>query len=155
MFTNGGASGPGLNQPFFIGDGGTSSGETLTVLFVPTGATNLYLGFADGTPGFTGTIGAYGDNSGTLSAVYDPTLPIMMAPSGTSCDPTQGPCTMVMSGGAGVVAAAFFEQGASGPNGAFLELFATISTAPEPGTFSLMGAGLLGLALSGWRRARR
>lgn len=153
MFTNSGAAGPGLNQPFLIGDG-TSSGVT-TALFVPTGATNLYLGFADGTPGFTGTIGAYGDNSGTLTAVYDPSLPIMMAPPGSSCDPTQGPCMMVMSGGPGVVAAAFFEQLGEGSQGAFLELFTSVSTVPEPATFSLMGASLLGLGLAGWRRARR
>src|SRR5579884_694851 len=59
---------PLLNQLFFIGDGqGTGGTQTF---FVPTGATNLYLGFADGTPGFTGTVGAYSDNSGSLSANY-------------------------------------------------------------------------------------
>jgi PEP-CTERM motif-containing protein len=56
---------PLLNQLFFIGDGqGTGGTQTFVV---PTGATNLYLGFADGTPGFQTTVGAYDDNSGSLS----------------------------------------------------------------------------------------
>jgi PEP-CTERM motif-containing protein len=52
---------PALNQLFFVGSG---AGETFVV---PTGATNFYLGFADGNPGFTGTVGAYADNTGSLN----------------------------------------------------------------------------------------
>ncbi len=60
---------PLLNQIFFIGDGqGTAGTQTF---WVPTGATRLLLGFADGVPGFTGEVGAYTDNSGALRIVLD------------------------------------------------------------------------------------
>lgn len=58
---------PLLNQTFFIGDGLTGTGSGAKQRFmVPTGATNLYLGFADGVP----DPGAYGDNVGALSASF-------------------------------------------------------------------------------------
>jgi hypothetical protein len=47
---------PGLKQPFFIGDGLTSSMET-QLFAVPSGATRLYLGTHDGT-GWTNNSGA-------------------------------------------------------------------------------------------------
>lgn len=56
---------PQIGQIFFIGDGTNSLGQAQT-FYVPTGATELYLGFADG-PNFDGAPGQYGDNSGTLS----------------------------------------------------------------------------------------
>jgi hypothetical protein len=57
---------PSLGQIFFIGDGlGGVSNNIVQIFDVPTGATRLFLGFADGVPGFTGTVGAYGDNGGT------------------------------------------------------------------------------------------
>lgn len=61
---------PLLNQVFYVG---TGAGESFVV---PSGATTLFLGFADGgvgftgatnTGGFTNTIGMYGDNTGSLS----------------------------------------------------------------------------------------
>jgi hypothetical protein len=57
---------PLLNQVFFIGDGltGTGSGAVQQFL-VPTGATRLYLGFADSF-NFSGAPGYYGDNTGNL-----------------------------------------------------------------------------------------
>jgi hypothetical protein len=65
-----------LSQVFFVGDGLTGtdavnvgSGSTQTFQ-VPTGATRLFLGFADAFNNFdsigTGP-GAYGDNTGSLS----------------------------------------------------------------------------------------
>jgi hypothetical protein len=58
---------PLLNQVFFIGDGltGTGSGSVQT-FNVPSGATELWLGFADAL-GFSGEPGFYGDNPGSLS----------------------------------------------------------------------------------------
>jgi hypothetical protein len=64
---------PGLNQVFFIGDGqGTSGAQTFNI---PATAARLFLGFADGTPLFgsastQANAGAYGDNSGSLSATF-------------------------------------------------------------------------------------
>ncbi|KAA1418758.1 hypothetical protein F0U44_09715 [Nocardioides humilatus] len=56
---------PDLGEPFFIGNGETSSGSTQEVK-VPSDAQTLYLGFADGY-GFVGVPGAYGDNQGSIS----------------------------------------------------------------------------------------
>ncbi|MCE2948319.1 MAG: VPLPA-CTERM sorting domain-containing protein [bacterium] len=62
---------PLLNQMFFIGDGltGTGSGAVQSFL-VPTGATRLFLGFADGFA-FNGAHGFYDDNAGTLRATFE------------------------------------------------------------------------------------
>lgn len=59
---------PRIGQVFYIGDGltGTGSGQAQQFV-VPPEATRLYLGFAD-APGFNGTPGSYGDNTGSLSA---------------------------------------------------------------------------------------
>ena len=57
---------PQLGQVFYIGDGLTRTGKGKTQRFVvPSGAKNLYLGFAD-APNATGPCGAYDDNSGLL-----------------------------------------------------------------------------------------
>jgi hypothetical protein len=67
---------PLLNQEFFVGDGLTGTGSGLQQSFhAPSGATRLFLGFADaygfGTP-YNNRIGyppsSYGDNSGFISA---------------------------------------------------------------------------------------
>lgn len=59
---------PLIGQVFFIGDGltGTGSGETQRFL-VPSEATHLYLGYADGAA-FQGSPGWYRDNTGGLDA---------------------------------------------------------------------------------------
>jgi hypothetical protein len=56
-------------QLFFIGDGltGTGSGQ-LQQFLVPADATRLFLGFADGA--FFRGAETYGDNSGSLSVIY-------------------------------------------------------------------------------------
>jgi hypothetical protein len=65
---------PLLKQLFFIGDGlGTGSAQQR--FMVPTGATRMFLGFADGTPffGSPSTVVApfaYGDNTGSLTVNY-------------------------------------------------------------------------------------
>jgi hypothetical protein len=66
---------PSLDQVFFIGDGltGTGIGSTQSI-YIPTGATRLFLGFADGFD-FTGPPGLYGDNVGTLHVGYTQTVP--------------------------------------------------------------------------------
>jgi hypothetical protein len=59
---------PLLGQVFFIGDGldGTGSGNIQNFI-VPTGATQIFLGFADAMGGFSGPAGAYFDNAGSLN----------------------------------------------------------------------------------------
>jgi len=62
---------PDLNQTFFIGDGLTGVGTGVPQRFhVPATATRLFLGFADGSD-FNGLPGLYGDNSGTVTAIFD------------------------------------------------------------------------------------
>ena len=64
---------PLLAQVFFIGDGQGSAGQQ--TFNVPTGATRLFWGFADGAPGFGSPSqpalpNGYGDNTGSLSVNY-------------------------------------------------------------------------------------
>lgn len=63
---------PALQQVFFIGDGIGASAVTQN-FHVPTGATRLYLGFADAFDGsaVTGQTGWYDDNAGTLSVTIN------------------------------------------------------------------------------------
>lgn len=56
---------PQIGQIFMIGDGTTSSDQTRTY-YVPTGATELYLGFADAY-NFSGPCGQFSDNSGSVN----------------------------------------------------------------------------------------
>jgi hypothetical protein len=74
--TNFASLSPGIGQVFFIGDGltGTGSGSTQTFI-APSGATRLFLGFADANDG-TGPFGSnpfhgpnshYSDNFGTIN----------------------------------------------------------------------------------------
>jgi len=61
---------PLLNQSFFIGDGQVGVGEgAIQAFHIPDGAIRLYLGFADGR-NFTGSPGAYSDNTGALEAYF-------------------------------------------------------------------------------------
>lgn len=65
---------PLLGQVFFIGDG-LGTGSIVQQFFVPSGATRLFFGFADGIPGFGSPStpvppGAYTDNSGSLTVDY-------------------------------------------------------------------------------------
>ena len=66
---------PLLAQVFFIGDG-RADGLAQQTFNVPTGATRLYFGFADGVPEFGSPSGpvnpsAYGDNTGSLNVNLD------------------------------------------------------------------------------------
>ena len=70
---------PLISQVFFIGDGrtgtciagcGAQSGAFQTFQ-VPTGATRLFLGFADSFNNFSGAPGAYGDNTGSLEVTVN------------------------------------------------------------------------------------
>ena len=57
---------PELGQVFFVGDGLTGRGTGEVQNFtVPSGATTLYLGFADAPDG-QGSPGTYRDNTGSL-----------------------------------------------------------------------------------------
>lgn len=59
---------PGIDQPFFIGDGLTGNGSGSTQRFlVPDGAKVLKLGVAD-AGAFHGAQGAYDDNTGAVTA---------------------------------------------------------------------------------------
>ncbi|HEX3625115.1 MAG TPA: PEP-CTERM sorting domain-containing protein [Verrucomicrobiae bacterium] len=76
---------PQIGQIFLIGDGTTSSAQSRTY-YVPTGGTELYLGFADAA-GFLGAPGQYGDNAGSVNinvtAAPEPApLALMFAGSG-------------------------------------------------------------------------
>ena len=58
---------PLLGQIFFVGDGLTHTGTGQTQVFhVPSGATDLYLGFTDATDA-QGVCGGYYNNSGSVS----------------------------------------------------------------------------------------
>lgn len=61
---------PLIGQAFFIGDGltGDATGTTQT-FYVPTGATQLFLGYADAC-NYSGAPGCYSDNLGSVSASY-------------------------------------------------------------------------------------
>ncbi len=68
--TSSGSYSPLLDQTFFIGDGLTGDQTGSQQVFnVPVGAVSLYLGISD-APGYNGSPGAYGDNSGTYTAIY-------------------------------------------------------------------------------------
>jgi len=61
-----------IGQSFYIGDGKTGFGNgsgTTQIWHVPSTATRLFLGFADGGSGgpFVGSFGAFDDNSGSLT----------------------------------------------------------------------------------------
>jgi len=69
---------PLLKQLFFIGDG-LGTGGANQHFMVPTGATRLFLGFADGVPFFgtnsiATTPSAYTDNTGSLTVNYTPII---------------------------------------------------------------------------------
>ena len=68
MLTTSAASyNPLLDQVFFIGDGQTGDGSgAVQEFFVPTGATELYLGISD-AGGYNGGPGSYNDNSGSFA----------------------------------------------------------------------------------------
>jgi hypothetical protein len=68
---------PQLNQLFFIGAGVITTNASEQTIFVPEGATRLYLGFVDGDA-YPDSPDAYNDNSGSL-AVNVSALP--------ECDP--------------------------------------------------------------------
>jgi hypothetical protein len=71
---------PLLGQEFFIGDGHTD-GLLLQDFIVPTGATRLYLGFADAQNSGQGVPGHYADNSGFLNvavAVPEPSAAVLI-----------------------------------------------------------------------------
>jgi hypothetical protein len=61
---------PALNQAFFVGDGLTGDGTGATqTFFVPTGATELFLGLSDAC-GFVGSPGCFDDNSGSFAVTF-------------------------------------------------------------------------------------
>lgn len=74
---------PGLNTPFFIGDG--SNGSGLQTFIAPTGATRLYLGTMDGY-GWDNNYGGFDVTVRALSPVPEPSTVIagalMLAPFG-------------------------------------------------------------------------
>ena len=74
---------PGLDQIFFIGDGLTGTGAGASQSFyVPTGATRLYLGTADGSGWFNNTgaieVSVSGSGLGAPTAVPEPGAWAMM-----------------------------------------------------------------------------
>ncbi len=80
---------PTLNQVFFIGDGLTGDGTgTTQTFYVPTGATELYLGISD-AGGYNGGPGSYGDNFGAYSVVVNSTAtPVNPGNPGVTPEPS-------------------------------------------------------------------
>ena len=68
---------PGIGQVFYIGDGYTGNlsqgsgapADVQQTFFIPTTASRLYLGVADGM-GFVGAPGTYEDNTGAFTATF-------------------------------------------------------------------------------------
>jgi hypothetical protein len=72
---------PLLDQVFFIGDGLTGDGTgTNQEFYVPTGATELYLGISDAS-GYDGAPNCYADNFGGYSVTYTDTTTSSTPPS--------------------------------------------------------------------------
>jgi hypothetical protein len=100
---------PLLGQVFFIGDG-LGTGLVAQQFFVPSGATRLFFGFADGIPGFGVASApvspdAYWDNSGSLTFAADYLLtPEMLPPA-----ETPEPLSFLLVGG-GIAALALFRR---------------------------------------------
>ncbi len=69
---------PAIGQTFIIGDGLTAAG-TAQQFYIPTGATRLYMGFAD-SAGFQGTNGYYQDNYGSYQFAISLSDPPAHAP---------------------------------------------------------------------------
>ncbi len=82
---------PALGQVFFIGDG--RQGGARQLFKAPSGATRLFLGFADGDGG-TGLPGYYQDNHGSLSVTYclNPRLSVRPAGTNTIITWVNSPC---------------------------------------------------------------
>jgi hypothetical protein len=69
--TDFGSLSPALNQVFFVGDGLTGDGSGNIQQFqVPAGATQLYLGIADGNGASPQLVGSYVDNTGSFTASF-------------------------------------------------------------------------------------
>jgi hypothetical protein len=79
---------PVLDQVFFIGDGLTGDGTGANQLFyVPTGATQLYLGISDACQ-FVGAPSCYTGNSGTDSIGYTDVTSGPVTPPATTPEPS-------------------------------------------------------------------
>ncbi len=93
--TNFASLSPVLGQIFFLGDGLTGTGSGSTQVFnIPTGATRLFLGFAD-APSFNGNPGAFVDNNGSITVDF----------SLNAGAPEPGTYAMLLSGLAAVILA--------------------------------------------------
>ena len=135
---------PGLNQPFFIGDGMTGTGTGTAQSFaVPTTATALYLGFA-AAPGFQGNPGNYSTNSGSISAVFQMVSnPAPVVNAGSNQTVTM-PAAAALNGSGSPAGITFAWTQDSGPPGAIVtDPTKAITTANfvQPGIYTLRLTG--------------
>jgi PEP-CTERM motif len=95
---------PLLDQVFFIGDGLTGNGSgTQQTFYVPTGATELYLGISDAC-NYNGSPSCYGDNNnGSFDVSYTDTT--VGNNNGNGPSPTPEPSSLMLLG-TGILGAA-------------------------------------------------